>query len=336
MPALGWIARRVPTTTLKIVAAAIASIVLVRLAFNPRILEYPVGDDSVVTWLLYGYGIPALSFFAAAALFRPLQSKRLVAALQAGGLAFFVLLVSWQIRYFVTGSLDTPHYGLAEQSIQTLAWLSIGFALWCHERIANNRVSFVGARVLLGLAAAQILFGHLVFANPLFDHEPVGDWPVVNILTLAYLLPALACFGFARILRDEIPQDWRRLIAPLGLLLLFLYVTFEIKRAFQGTTLYFATVYDAELYAYSVGWLACAGILLAIGIWKRSTPARHAALAVLLATVVKVFVLDMADLTGLYRAASFIGLGLSLVGIGFLYQRFVFRRDPAALAEKPV
>ena len=334
LPALGWIARRVPTTTLKIVAAAIASIVLVRLAFNPRILEYPVGDESVVTWLLYGYGIPALSFFAAAALFRPLQSKRLVAALQAGGLAFFVLLVSWQIRYLVTGSLDSPYYRLAEQSVQTLAWLTIGFALWCHERIGNNRVSYFGSRLLLGLAAAQILFGHLLVSNPLFTGKPVGDWPIVNTLMLAYLLPALACFGFARILRGELPTWLQRAIAPFGLLLLLIYVTFEIKHAFQGRTLYFVTFSDAELYAYSIAWLAFAGILLAIGIWKRSTPARHAALAVLLVTVVKVFVFDMADLTGLYRAASFIGLGLSLVGIGFLYQRFVFRRDPAALAEK--
>ncbi len=335
LPALGWIARRVPTVTLRAVAATLAAIVLVRLAFNPRILDYPVGDEGVVTWLLYGYGIPALSFFAAAALFRPLESKRLVMALQAGGIAFTVLLVSWQIRYFVTGSLDTPAYGLAEQSVQTIAWLSIGFALWCHERIGGNRVSYVGARVLLGLAAAQIAIGHLLLSNPLIDREPVGDWPIVNILALAYLLPALACFGFARLLRSEMPAWLHRTIAPFGLLLLFVYATFEIKHAFQGPYLSFSTVSSAELYAYSVGWLLFAGALLALGIWRRSTPVRHAALAVLLVAVVKVFAFDMADLTGLYRAASFLGLGLSLVGIGWLYQRFVFRRDPVALTENP-
>jgi len=32
----------------------------------------------------------------------------------------------------------------------------------------------------------------------------------------------------------------------------------------------------------------------------------------------------MSDLTGLYRVASFLLLGLSLIGIGWLYQRFVF------------
>jgi uncharacterized membrane protein len=38
----------------------------------------------------------------------------------------------------------------------------------------------------------------------------------------------------------------------------------------------------------------------------------------------KVFLFDMGALTGLYRAGSFLGLGVSLIGIGYLYQRFVF------------
>jgi uncharacterized membrane protein len=39
-----------------------------------------------------------------------------------------------------------------------------------------------------------------------------------------------------------------------------------------------------------------------------------------------VFLLDMADLAGIWRALSFIGLGLVLVGIGYLYQRVLFPR----------
>ena len=34
----------------------------------------------------------------------------------------------------------------------------------------------------------------------------------------------------------------------------------------------------------------------------------------------------MAGLTGIWRALSFIGLGLVLVGIGWLYQRLLFPR----------
>lgn len=35
-------------------------------------------------------------------------------------------------------------------------------------------------------------------------------------------------------------------------------------------------------------------------------------------------ILALVALTGLLRAASFLGLGLSLVALGWLYQRFVF------------
>ncbi|MEO1398474.1 MAG: DUF2339 domain-containing protein [Pseudomonadota bacterium] len=39
--------------------------------------------------------------------------------------------------------------------------------------------------------------------------------------------------------------------------------------------------------------------------------------------------IDMASLTGIWRALSFIGLGAALVAIGLFYQRFVSVR-PAA------
>jgi uncharacterized membrane protein len=88
---------------------------------------------------------------------------------------------------------------------------------------------------------------------------------------------------------------------------------------------------DAEWYTYSVAWLAYAGLLLALGLLSGRAALRHASLALILAAVAKVFLFDMAGLTGLYRAASFIGLGLCLVGVGWLYQRFVFPRGgPAA------
>ena len=48
--------------------------------------------------------------------------------------------------------------------------------------------------------------------------------------------------------------------------------------------------------------------------------------AVVVLTVLKVFFIDMEDLTGLYQALSFIGLGAVLIGIGWFYQRLLFPR----------
>jgi len=36
-----------------------------------------------------------------------------------------------------------------------------------------------------------------------------------------------------------------------------------------------------------------------------------------------VFLVDMADLTGLWRVLSFLGLGLALIGLGVVHRRFV-------------
>jgi uncharacterized membrane protein len=49
-----------------------------------------------------------------------------------------------------------------------------------------------------------------------------------------------------------------------------------------------------------------------------------------LLTVAKAFLIDMGGLAGIWRALSFIGLGLVLVGIGYLYQRVLFPPRPAA------
>jgi uncharacterized membrane protein len=53
---------------------------------------------------------------------------------------------------------------------------------------------------------------------------------------------------------------------------------------------------------------------------------------VVLMTIAKVFLLDLAVLEGPFRALSFIGLGVVLVGIARLYQRLLFPRRRAAAA----
>ena len=51
-------------------------------------------------------------------------------------------------------------------------------------------------------------------------------------------------------------------------------------------------------------------------------------LGLLAAVIVKVFLIDMANLEGLLKALSFIGLGLSLVGLSWLFQKLRSRVNP--------
>ena len=83
-----------------------------------------------------------------------------------------------------------------------------------------------------------------------------------------------------------------------------------------------------ERYAYSAAWVLYGIGLLLAGIARRGPILRFGSLAVMLLAVAKVFLYDTARLSDLYRVLSFLGLGASLLLLGFLYQRYVFR--PAA------
>jgi uncharacterized membrane protein len=104
-----------------------------------------------------------------------------------------------------------------------------------------------------------------------------------------------------------------------------------VRHVFQGAQLSAGGVSDAENWAYSAVWLAFGIALLVAGILLRSTAVRAASGLVIALVVTKVFLFDMAALTGALRAASFLGLGAVLIAIGRLYQRLL-TRGPAEAA----
>lgn len=332
--ALAWISGYVGSRSIHVLAAIVAAVVLIRLTLNFNVLDYEFGVVPSFSWVIYGYGIPAAAFLWAARVFRRSEVRWLVVLLEAGVVVFGALLVSLELRLFIAGSLDSPNYNLLEQSLQTIAWMSVAYGLGIGHRMQlGNLVSLWGARILTGLAAGQIVFLQLWISNPVLTQDPVGDFPFLNILLLAYAVPAVFAFIIGARLNLEKSPMAASALKILGLVLVFAYVSLELKRAFQGPVLVVGYESTAEFYSYSVAWLFYALVLLGLGIYKLKSELRHASLVVLLITIVKVFVFDMEDLTGLYRVASFLGLGLSLVGIGYIYQRFMFSVSAAAPPE---
>lgn len=72
----------------------------------------------------------------------------------------------------------------------------------------------------------------------------------------------------------------------------------------------------------TVGWsLEGIGLLL-FGFAIKERTLRLAGLAVLLSCIAKAFLFDLANLDTIYRIASFIGLGLILLAVSWIYTRF--------------
>ena len=324
LPAMAWIAARLDLPVLRRVAFVVAGIVLVRLIVNYRVLEYPIVGYPGLNWLVYGYGVPAIAFFTAARMFRRKSDDVLVTLLEAGALAFTVLFISLEIRHLMSGGrLDLPPYDFAERSLQSLAWLAVAYPLYARRANEGRPVPRWGWRILAGLALSQIVVLQIVYANPWLSGDEVGTWPIFNLLLLGYLAPGVFAALFMRAARRR--GDGRTALGAgiIALVLGFVWLNFEIRHAFHGSVLRGATT-NAEIYAYSVGWLAYAGLLLAVGLWRRDVASRYASLAIVLLTVFKAVFVDMAELTGIWRALSFLGLGLTLVAVSYLYRRYVF------------
>jgi uncharacterized membrane protein len=187
------------------------------------------------------------------------------------------------------------------------------------------------ARIFAALAFAGIVFGLLMHANPMATGEPVGGGLWFNYVLLGYGIPAVLVAALARTIRNTRSQLYYIIAAVAAIVLMLVYLTLEVRTLFQGQVLTGRVMSDAEDYTYSAVWLAFGVALLLAGIALKSHPARLASAAVVLLTIAKVFLHDLAGVQGIFRALSFIGLGLVLMGIGWLYQRLLFPPRPTTM-----
>jgi uncharacterized membrane protein len=144
-------------------------------------------------------------------------------------------------------------------------------------------------------------------------------------------LPAVLAIALALIARTTRTLSYRIVAAITAVTLALFYLTLEVRRLFHGPILT-GRVSDAEQYCFSTAWLLLGIALLAMGFILRSQPARLLALGVIALTVAKVFIIDTASISGIYRALSVIGLGIVLLAIGWLYQRLLYPRTPPTTA----
>jgi uncharacterized membrane protein len=185
-------------------------------------------------------------------------------------------------------------------------------------------------------AGLTTAFGLLLMENPMLWPIDVGG-SLINLLLLAYALPAVLALFLSYAVAGRRPAAYANTIAAAALVLALTFITFEIRRIYHGPVLSRGATTGAEQYTYSIAWLAFGVALLGIGIAVNSQRARLASAAVIALTIIKAFLIDMSTLTGVYRALSFMCLGLVLVAIGWFYQRVLFRRQvpPAVPAASP-
>jgi uncharacterized membrane protein len=243
-----------------------------------------------------------------------------------------------------SGGLHATSYGFVRSMMIAGLW-----ALYSLPIVRYGVVKRQIFTVTAGLITVAL--GALLGASVGAEYQPIA-WltPVLNVRTAALVLLLAALFVHVQTLRraSDLHPRIRSLIVALEaaiVLLGFELVTVETRDFFEhalvaGSSLMgtASELHNIEQVALSVVWLLYAVPLLVVGIWKRSRWLRFGALALFAVTILKVFFYDLSFLGGTYRSISFAGLGLILLAVSFLYQRYrsvLFGPDGTPSPESP-
>ncbi|WP_169545361.1 DUF2339 domain-containing protein [Sneathiella aquimaris] len=321
--ALGWIHRHIPIRIFRPIASLLAIIVIVRLEMDSELFRFLFDASLSVDWYLYGLGVPLVAFLVSRHIFGKEKQDYLTGLLESGAVLFWVSLIALTVRQWMSGS-DVGFLGLsfAEASIHVVSWLLNALGLYWLASRRSNPVREWAWKILGAFGLGVLVFGTMLLLNPMISRSgEVGSWYLINWLSFGYIGTAVILLMGTRVLRSD-HLKYGPYIVGLAGLLGFWYLNTEIRHFFNGPDMLLGSVGETEMYAYSVGWLCYAGAGMGLGIARDRHRILQAALLLLLLTAVKVFFFDMSALEGLLRAASFLGLGIVLIGLAFLYQRF--------------
>jgi len=336
--ALAWIGVHRRSATLEAIGVALAFAGVAACALGAGLIANPawrheaVGTLPVLNGLLYVYGLPALLCGAVAAVLH--RARRGYAhAFAVIALLLGAAMVAMQVRHGfhadATGRMVSGWLGLIECGTYAIAWQAMGLLIGVAGRRMNNPIVTHTGGVIAGVGLTIAALGPGLLMNPLWKTAPVGGLVILNWLLYLYGVPALLAIACAAAWRHRRAPAGTAMVAALGLL--FVLISLQVRQAFHGAMLTAGGTGNAEMYAYSAAWVVYGGLLLVLGIARRSPLLRYASAAVVLLTVGKVFILDMMNLRDLYRVLSFLGLGASLLLLGYLYQRFVFQAEKKPL-----
>lgn len=313
-----WLMQRFELPILRWLLRAVMTLIIVRLTLNPWLPDYAASSRLAGdTWVFWTYG----GTLALVALARWLATglKDTQRWLEGAMLHLLVLFIAVCVRYALyDGEVFVWRYTFTEASLYTSLLAALGIVYAVRARRADVSAALLGlaATVLLSASVVQYL-GLAVVQNPLWQRaDLVGSTPIANLLLLSYGLPVLL---FALATRWGV-TELRRTLGFVAAGALWWFVTLEVRHLWHGQLWWGDRMSSGELYSYSLAWLALAVLSMVLGSWRQKRDWYRGGMGLLLLVIAKIFIIDLSDLTGLWRVASFMGLGLTLLGLAYVHQ----------------
>jgi uncharacterized membrane protein len=253
-------------------------------------------------WLLTASTLALAAFHLVVV--RAVPADQLLPRLLIGGLALTLVTLAIPLRLSVEWTTMAWSIEAA-----VLMWIGFRVRMW-HVRTASF--------ILFAIVGLMLMMWPPDYELALWNARIGG--------TLTAVACAFAAMWMARGHRGEVEQGEAPAFGALGVaanVLLVLGITAEIGLAYRlrlDASPEIAPTHTAGLVV-SLFWTLYASILVGLGVPLKSAFLRWQGLGLFGLTTLKVFFLDLSDLSGFSRILSAIALGIVLLIVSFVYQR---------------
>jgi uncharacterized membrane protein len=363
---LVWVATRMRTALMRVLAAGALTLGLISLAmdatiaqtrvlWNTRLLSFAVSIAAMAisTVLIRGeadreasraeVGREEVNREGAAKSAGPWRLLAQAGAVMTRALVMVAVLLEIHTYWWssVAPAAGIPDLRSPGSLLSSAIWLMVasGVIVWM---AARGKAIALQATVHRVEGACWFAAGLLTLSIGMFYSQQQVIW---NLRFVAFAV-AIACVAWAgRQARTEssIESQFRIGTSVLVTLLVLTSVCFEISTfwstrqlaAAPGSMMYGSQVtgrHMAERFSYSAWFLLAGAVLLALGFRRQSALLRWQGLVLLAVTIFKVFLLDTSTLSQGYRIISFLALGALLLAVSFAYQRDWLHLRPTGAA----
>jgi uncharacterized membrane protein len=227
-------------------------------------------------------------------------------------------------------------------------WISIGWTLeafalcWAGFRFDNRHTRWA-ALIVVFLFTIRLLF----FDNPSRDGLAEDYTFLVNPRGLTFLVGVLGIFAMAHCYTrysrrlDETEHGLMAGLVVLANFLMLFFLTTEVSQYFERDYYQIENrglrreIRSRMQLAISGLWGLYSIILVSIGIFCRFRSIRIMAILLFAVTILKVFLLDLQQMEKIYRIVASIGLGVLLLVVSMMYQRYRARINELVLKRMP-
>ena len=252
---------------------------------------------------------------------------------QLAGLGVLLALLNVGIWFTVrrAAPISALHWaGVAFTLVAAAVWLQFGgpwaVAIWATEAAVIFWIALKADRQWLHIGAwLMFALATLRWAQPDIQTTTLSYQVLLNAraMTGIYLIALLYLAAWmttrhADARRDRAPE--RAILIVAASIVTAVVISTEIMSFWQLRTAS-ADAYVAREMMLSASWVLYAAVLVVLGMRRKYAPIRYFAIVLFGIALIKVFVVDLETLGGVYRIAGFVVVGLILLVVSFLYQR---------------